>query len=259
MFFYFYDTFINEKRFESDLIKTENRLIDLGINGRIEKLTILRNGKELIEEAIKNGAHTIVAVGDDNTLLKVINIVADHSVAIGFIPLRANSKLARILGIKDCLDACDILSKRLVKKINLGKANQNYFFASISIPQVEGIKVECDEKYKVSLKQKDNGLAVYNLGNFLDVANEDQWKVFSNKNYLNVYVLPPAPSGLSKYFKTNNPQDAISVFPAKKIKISAEGKTLSVILDQQTTLKTPVQVTIKPKKINLIVGRHRKI
>lgn len=258
MFFYFYDTFINEKKYESALIKTENRLIELGINGRIEKLTILRNGKELIEEAIKRGAHTIIAVGDDNTLLKIINIVANHKVTVGFIPLRESS-LAKILGIKDSLDACNVLSKRLIKKVNLGKANQNYFFASLLIPEVEGIKVECDEKYKISLKRKDNGLAIYNLGNFLDKTDEEQWKVFANKNYLNVYVLPPMARGLNKLFKANNAKETTSVFPAKKIKISSTEKTLPVILDKQTTLKTPIQVTIKPRKINLIVGRQRKI
>ena len=62
MYFYFYDTFVSDKKNEQLLGKIENRLIELGINGRTEKLTVLKNMKELIEDAIKKGAHTIVAV-----------------------------------------------------------------------------------------------------------------------------------------------------------------------------------------------------
>ena len=47
MYFYFYDTFVSDKKNEQLLGKIENRLIELGINGRTEKLTVLKNMKEL--------------------------------------------------------------------------------------------------------------------------------------------------------------------------------------------------------------------
>ena len=258
MFFYLYDAFVSEKKYEEELTKVENRLIELGINGRIEKMSILRNAKELIEDSIKKGSHTIVAVGDDSTLLKVINIVADHSVTIGFIPVAHNSKLAKIFGITDGLEACNILSKRLIKKINLGRANQTYFVASLTIAEPADVAIQCDEKYSISLKEADSHLAIYNLGNFLEKVDEKNWQLFNDKKYLHVVVTDQASGGLAKLFqKSSSPQK--SVFPTKKIKISADGKTVPVLLDEQITLKTPVVVSIKPKKISVIVGRERKI
>lgn len=259
MFFYFYDSFVSDKKHEDELNKAENRLIELGINGRIEKLSVLKNAKELIEDGIKKGAHTVVAVGDDATLIRVINIVADKDVKVGFIPMKSGCKFAKIIGINDPLEACNIISKRLVKKINLGKANQNYFISSLCIPEVEDIKIECDGKYKISLRELSNKLCIYNLGDFLETKTQNGWKVFTSKaSYLNVVVSPENAKGLGGLLKKSN-DGKESVFPAKKIKIESSGKSLPVVLDNQTTIKTPITVSIKPKKVELIVGKERMI
>jgi len=257
MFFYLYDNFVNEKKYEETLTKTENRLIELGINGRIEKLSILRNLKELIEDGIKKGCHTIVAVGDDNTLIKVINIIAEHNVTIGFIPMVANSKLAKIFGIKNSSDACDILSKRLIKKISLGKANQNYFLTALTINDSDQVAIECEDKYKISLTEKNCSLTIYNLGNFLQKIDEKKWQIFPQKNCLSIAICPTNQNSFSKFFKKNSSSRS-SLFAVKKIKITSQD-SVPILLDEQTTLKTPLTVTIKPKKISLIVGRERKI
>jgi len=256
MFFYLYDIIAGEKKFEDVLIKAENRLIELGINGRIEKLTILRNPKELIEEAIKHDAHTVVAVGDDNTLLKVINLTADHNVVIGYIPLIPDSPLAKIFGISSILDACNILSKRLIKKISLGKANHNYFLASLNIPNSEEAVIECDDKYKIRTREKNCQLAIYNLGNFLEKKDEKEWIFFANKTSLNLLVCPQQQKGFSKFFQKKNANNN-SIFQIKKIKITTEQTSQPVFLDGQTVIKTPVNVTLKNKKISLIVSKSR--
>ncbi|MFH0818469.1 MAG: diacylglycerol kinase family protein [Patescibacteria group bacterium] len=259
MFFYYYDAFVSDKKNEEELTKAENRLITLGINGRIEKSSVLRNAKESIEDGIKQGAHTIIAVGDDNTLTKVVNIAAEKNVTIGFIPMIKNSKFAEILGIADSLEACNILSKRLTKKINLGKANLNYFLASLNLPQSDGLQIECDEKFKISLRHHNCKLSIYNLGNFLIASKREDWKLFPGRsNHLFVSILPQSKKKFGGLVRTSN-QERESIFPAKKIKITSPDISAPVILDEQTTLKTPVTVSFKPKKITFIVGRNRKI
>lgn len=258
MFFYLYDAFVSDKKYQDELTKAENRLIELGINGRIEKLSILRNPKELIIDAIKKDAHTIVAVGNDSTLIKVMNIVADYNIAIGYIPLQPNSPLAKIFGIPDSFIACNILSKRLIKKISLGKANQNYFVGSLNISDTDGVAIECDDKYKITLKEKNCYLAIYNLGNILEKREEKDWQIFPQKNFLNVVACAPLENKILNFFKKKN-SDKTSIFQVKKIKITTSNKVVPVMLDGQITLKTPLTVVIKPKKINIIVGKERKI
>jgi diacylglycerol kinase family enzyme len=258
MFFYFYDNFVNDKKYADDLQKIEHRLIELGINGRIEKFSILRNVIEMINDAIKKGAHTIIAVGNDNTFLKLSDIVSNHDVTFGFIPLES-SKVARILGINNAIEACNILSKRLIKKINIGKANDHYFIASLSMPEVEKSQIECDGKYKINFSTHGE-LHVYNLGNFLEESDEKEWKLFSgSSNHLHMYLTPKnKASSLLKFFPSGK-KEKDSILRAKKIKITSSDVSLPVILDQTTTVKTPVNITYKAKRISLIVGKDRKI
>ena len=257
MYFYFYDNFTSEKKYENILNKVENRLIELGINGRIEKLTVLKNMKELIADGIKNGAHTVVAVGDDKTLVKTINILANYKdVLVGFIPLKEKSVFKDMIGIGDVVEACDIVSKRLAKVIDLGRANQNFFIGSVEIPEAHNVKIECDSKYRVSSTNPEFSLSIKNIGNLF---HGDDFKEYDSRDgLLDVVITPPNYRGLKRMMKTkSNEQETI--FRAKKMRITSENESVPVILDEEITLKTPINIEVKPKKIRLIVGRNRKI
>ncbi|MBU0732489.1 hypothetical protein KKC88_06460 [Patescibacteria group bacterium] len=257
MYFYFYDTFVSEKKFEPLLGKIENRLIELGINGRTEKLTVLKNMKELIDDAIEKGAHTIVAVGDDRTLLKTINIAARHKeVLVGYIPIKEKSVFANILGVADPVEACTVVSKRLAKVIDLGIANKDYFIGSAEIPDASKVKIECDGKFKVSATNPDFKLSVQNLGN---VFSSDFKRYNARDGLLDVVISPPSSRGLRSLLGKNTGAEDATIFKTKKIKILSEGKSIPVILDDEVTLKTPLEITVESKKIKLIVGRDRII
>ena len=255
MYFYFYDNFVSEKKYENLLNKIENRLIELGINGRIEKLTVLKNMKELIEDGIKKGAHTVVAVGDDRTLIKTINIVAHHKdVLIGFIPIKENSVFTQILGIENTINACNIIAKRLAKIIDLGRVNQNFFVGSIEIPNAKNVKIECDGKFKVSSTNPEFSLSIKNLGHLFDRRTFQKFN--ARDSLLDVVIAPPNYSGLKKIVNKKIEEDR-TIFRAKKIRIASEDESVPVILDDEITLKTPLSITVKPKKVKLIIGRSR--
>ncbi|MBU0671051.1 hypothetical protein KKF29_02730 [Patescibacteria group bacterium] len=256
MYFYIYDTFVNEKKFEPVLDKLENRLIELGINGRIEKLTVLKNMKTLIEDGIDKGAHTVVAVGDDTTLIKTINFVANHEdIMIGFIPIKENTVFGKIMGLNDITEACNVLSKRLAKVIDLGRASKNYFLGSIQIPNAAGVKIECDGEYKVSTNNQRASLSIKNLG---DLFSGDFKEYNARDGLLDIVIAPPALSGFKKMVGREKAEGE-TIFQAKKLRITSKNGSVPVILDEETTLKTPVDIEIKPKKIKLIVGRERVI
>ena len=106
MYYYVYDEFVQDPKFERDLALIETRLTDLGIAGKIARLALFRDPKELIRDEIRKGAKTIVAVGNDITLRRVIDAVGDSGVVIGVVPVGKDGNiLSSILGIAVGVDA----------------------------------------------------------------------------------------------------------------------------------------------------------
>src|SRR3989338_10760844 len=87
-YFYLYDSYLQDRSYATTLIKFETTLTDLGIQGKVGRLTLLKSVKDLVEAAVRDGADTIVAVGNDITLSQVAQVVIKQpKITIGFIPL----------------------------------------------------------------------------------------------------------------------------------------------------------------------------
>lgn len=262
MFFYLYDSFVLEKKHEGTLTRIENRIIELGINGRVEKLTALRNMKELLEDAVKQEAHTIVIVGDDVTFVKAVNILATHKVAIGYVPFGEESVLAKLFGISDTFEACNILSRRITKQVDLAKANQNYFLTAATINQANGLTINCNDEFTVSFPKHNVSIQIENLG---DVFG-DSFKPGFDVNQ----VLPAQKKQLvltmSEQIKRSrlfsSPKvgaQHVTRLPIRKAVFNHEQDPIALQLDGGTIIKTPVTITLKQKQIKIIVGKQRLI
>src|SRR3989344_7026326 len=129
MYLYLYDSFLNNKKFSNTLARIETRLTDLGIGGKICRISPLRNIKELILDEIRNGVKTVVVVGDDKTLNQIVNGVAKYDITVGLIPIGPDNRIAQTLGIPEGQKACDVLAARIIEKIDLGKINETYFLS----------------------------------------------------------------------------------------------------------------------------------
>lgn len=243
MFYYFYDSFLNERKYEKTLARIEARIIALGIDGKKRHLSILKDIAELAKEAVKEGAKTIVAIGNDKTFSQMINIVAELNVTLGFIPLGKPNKISKLLGIPPKETACDILSNRLTEAIDLGKVNHSYFFSSLEITKSKVIFKS--EKYQIVPLREQK----INISNFDDAFNE----ISNPKDGFLELIFSPL--GLRKHIEEK------SLFPIKEIKIESQIKEESVIIiaDQSRILKTPLSVEISPQKLKVIVGRERKL
>ena len=256
MHFYIYDNFVNNKRFTSEINQIENRLIDLGINGKIEKLSILKNTKEIIDDALKEGTKTIVIVGDDSTFNKIFKEIADHDAILGFIPVGKTSRYARALGIPQGIKACDVLSRRIIINMDLGKVNGSYFFSALEVPSQAKITFECDNHYKIVPIREVANIKICNFGDILGQDKADPQLLFSPQDgYLNMVFLPGKRRVWDRIKKISQAKD--SVFPIKKVKISSSDKHVSTIADGETIYKTPLTVQIVPGKIEIIVGKKR--
>lgn len=222
--------------------------MQLGINGRSEKLTLLKSLKELVADAVKNGADTIVAVGNDDTVSKMISIIPSLNVTFGIIPVGQPNSIASILGIPSGVAACDVLSARIIEKIDLGKANDSYFISSLTIPTNKSVIINCG-KYNISPLASTSHVNVYNINSGNHHSNPKDGKLEV------VLTSEPTPVGILGKLKKQYSTD--SIFPIKKITITCDDKSLSVLADGQTTIKTPVTVEVVPKELKVVVGKDR--
>lgn len=256
MYLYLYDSFLNTKKYASQIAKIETRLTDLGIGGKIYRLSPLRNVEELINEEVRNGAKTIVVVGNDKTISQVINYLAKHDVVLGMIPVGAQENdIARLLGIPEGEEACATLAARKVERIDLGKINTTHFLSSINVESSD-VTIECDEKYLVTPSTSNAQINICNLRPLF--ASGVAGEYFNPKDGMLEVLIQPftqAAKGWKALFGRGQTQRE-SIIPFKKLVIRSK-KSVPVITDGQRVLKTPVKIEIVPKRLRLIVGKGR--
>jgi diacylglycerol kinase family enzyme len=250
MHLYLYDQFLNGKGHSNLLARIETRLTDLGIGGKIFRLSPLRNLTELISDEIKNGATTVVAVGNDKTVAQIINVAAKHDVPLGIIPVGSENKIAGALGIPSANEACNILASRIIEKMDLGKANDTYFISSLKV-SAGRLTIECENQFQITPQSQDQ-VCICNLKPLFSAAGGRNFD--PQDGMLEIYIQPLV-SGMWNFFNRSvSLKD--SIIPFKKIEIRSKD-SVSVVTDGQRILKPPVQVSIAPKKLRVIVGKNR--
>lgn len=251
MYHYIYDSFLSEKKYDRVLAKIENSLANFEINGKITKLTKLRSIEDNVIGEIKNGADNIVVVGDDVTVLKIINIIAEYKtdLTLGIIPLGYELELAKLFGIPYGAEACEILSSRKIETIDLGKANNKYFVSNINLGGNGNIEIICDGLY--SIKALGNSeMRVCNI--FAHPSFKG--KYFDPRDGIFEIFVGHKQSLRNKLFKKEKLEE--SIFPIRKCVITSKKPTL-LTLDKHVNLKTPVEINILPQKLKVIVGKGR--
>lgn len=243
MYVYFYDTFVSEPKYQTVLARIETRLTDLGIAGKIFRLSVLTSIREFIAEAVKKGADTLVAVGNDRTLTKILPLVAGGSITLGYIPLAPPTRLADYFGLPFGEKACDSLSARVVERLDLGRANSTYFLSGLEVPAGDCL-AQINGQYSVRPKGLNQTLAVYNLG----------WpKSDPQDGRLEVVVHDTASKGFRLFSKAASQP---SVFPAKTVLL--ESATIeAAVADGEIVIKLPATVEVAQKKLKIIVGKER--
>lgn len=262
MYYYIYDQFLSHKKYDKTVAQIESKITDLGIKDRIIKMSILKSVKELVTDALRKGASTIVAVGNDQTVNQVVNLIVAEPVVFGIIPVGNNNSIAKFIGINDPLTACEIISARKVETINLGEVNNDYFINSIKVHDYKLI-LECNDKFRITTLSAENLISIYNFSPAIE-TNLKPKKFFNPQdNFLEVVVEPKDEKTLNTFFnslfKKEKNKLPESIFRVKKITIKSTGqKSGSVMVDNFKVLKTPLNVRVSDKKLKIIVGKDRR-
>lgn len=198
MYSYIYDEFLQDRRYERDLALLETRLTDLGIMGKITRLALFRDGLEVIRDEIRDGAQTIVAVGNDQTLRRAIEAVGDTRTVLGYVPMNNKSVLANLLGVPTGVAACDVLSARLVQEIDVGEVNGRRFLHALEI-EGQNLVLACDDAFTVTLSGKvkleirnlafpdDAGVTDPTDGKFHVVARQSHFSFFGSRKETSIF------------------------------------------------------------------------
>lgn len=249
MYYYLFDTPLSDRKYETVVNRIEFRIIELGLNGRMDRLSILKNMRELIDSAVKRGARTVVIIGDDEAIAKAVTIVAQYrDVTLGIIPVGEHLAIARALGIPEGETACDVLSRRVVKTVDLGKANDQFFLFSLDVPAQE-VALECDDHYRVSMMGYPRPFRICNF------SADRSTDVCSPEDGVLEAIISEQPKGWLPFKKQ---QAARSIFPIRKARIVSGSESVSLLLDGTTVVKTPAVIEVAPQKLRIIVGKERQ-
>lgn len=260
MHIYIYDSYVNQKRYDSIIAKIETRITDLGLNGKIIRLGVMNSPYSAVENELKKGAKTIIAVGNNTIYSQLINILAKMSATdsfqyktpLGFIPVgKKNNEIANYLGVGLEEEACDILSARRIQELDLGMANNQYFLSTAIIPTL-GTSVEIDKNYSIEITKKGE-IQIINLPIMVNTPSTINANAKDGVLEMLIKTKSPAKSLINKSINSL----AESVFSFKKLYISNE--KLPIILDNTLEVPAPATITIAKEKINLIVGKNRSL
>lgn len=258
MHVYIYDSFLGHKKYNNILARIETRLTDLGLNGKICRLGVMKNIANTVENELKRGVKTIIAVGNDHTVAQVINAMAHledikqnhNTVPLGIIPIGDNNQIAKNMGINTYEDSCDVLSARRVEKIDLGQVNNSFFITKASITSVD-TTIKMDKSYSVEITDKGD-VNIVNMQTDESLVPQNA-KFDPQDGVLDLFIKTKKKKTFLKLF---DQEVGYSVFPIKKILIT-NTKNRPLVLDGCINVLTPAQINIFKGKINVIVGKNR--
>jgi len=242
MHVYIYDEYLNKTKYNRAINRLEIRLTDLGLNGKIIRLGGIKNIKGTIQNEIKLGAKTIIAVGNNQTVNKIIGAIIDTEIygdfqkktLLGLVPIGDDNSIAASFGIKNIDDACNILLARRVEKIDLGLVGNYYFLNQASIQSL-GTTIEIDD---YSLEMTERGEV-----RIINLLSDQKETIKSN----------PHDGKLDILIRTRKRDE--SLITVKNLKISNPQEKL--IVDGVVEINTPVQIGIMKDKVSVIVGKDR--
>ncbi len=247
---FIYDDFLNDRKYERPLAELEARLASLDLTGRVGRLTLFRSAKDLIESLVSQGVSTVVIVGNDRTLDKVMWFLPDLDVTLGYLPVDGPSRVAEILGIPVGSEACDILAARLIETVDMGKLDDRYFLTEVALEQTTAA-VDIEGKFRIS-PIAGGSVYIRNLGS---VGEQGEASADARDGLLEV-VVQPQEDKRGGMRRRNNPA-ATRIFMRFGEIVSNDPAEVKV--DNHVVNSMKFKIGIVPKKLKIITGRRRQL
>ena len=242
MHVYIYDEYLNKTKYNRAINRLEIRLTDLGLNGKIIRLNNVKNIKSAVQNEIKIGSKTIIAVGNNQTVNKIIGAIIDtdlyddfqQKTLLGIIPIGDDNSIANSFGIKNAEDACNILLARRIENIDIGLAGDNYFLNQSTIEsagttlEINGCTIETQEKGEIKI---------------INLLSDKKETIKPN----------PHDGKLEVLIRTRKRDQTFLTVKTLRL----HNPSHQLIVDDVVKIDTPVEINVKKAKLNIIVGKDR--
>jgi len=232
------------KQDQNTLNSIRSSLVPEGIAGEFVFINPSESIETMVNNAIKQGFSTIVAVGNDMLADSIAGSVYDQHVALGLIPLRT-STLAVSLGYESWQKAILALKHRKLALFDLGAINDEYYFLQNAV-----ISTDKNAQYLLHMSrfnasiatnqiilQMPTGVSPFDIPGVINFVVESKsnrkWSLFGNSKGGEIETL------------LRSEQSAIQC-----------SESASVILNGKTISHTPVSVEIIPQSVRIIVARQ---
>lgn len=280
MYYYIVDTNkLSQRQYERVQNELYSSISEFHISGEVVRVTGVRTVRQLVETAFFHQAKTIVAVGTDETLNEVINVVGDREVTLGFIPT-IKTELAEIMGIGNIAQACKNLALRRIAELDLGVANGVNFLTKLTFglntkpkkrfdffglgiirqmlrQQSFEVKFSADHKYHAATEVL-GGLIINSRNNICEHRLGEP-----TDGLLDVLLVPKL-SRLGLFLNRRKILDGCfeslpkaSLVHLENLEITSPAGLPLMAGDSEITT-TPAKIEIKSKALKFIVGRERK-
>jgi len=248
---FIYDDFLNDRKFERVLSEVDAKLASLDLTGRVGRLTLFRNARDIVQSLVQDSDTTVVVVGNDRTLDKVLWFLPDMQVTMAYIPVGPPTNVANLLGIPIGAGACDVLSARLIEWLDVGRLDDRYFLSEIALLNTNAA-IEVEGRYRIS-PYKGGSIFIRNLGSLTEAKPE--W-ANAKDGLLEVIIKPVEEKGGARLFHKKET-------PTTKLFLNSG----SIVSDQPVEVKADYYsangmrfvIGVEPKKLRFVTGRNRRI
>ncbi len=245
MYLYIYDQSVQDRKHERDMAAIENRLTDLGIAGKVIRMALFRHAGENIRDEARRGASTVVVVGNDRTVAHVLDAVVEADLPLGVIPVGPDNQFAQMLGIPSGVEACDVLSARIIERVDTGRVNGKRFVTGVRVSHPDA-KLICEGQYSVSAAS--GGLI--EIRNFTPINGVVEDLADPCDGFFEARIRVPRREG---WFKKSI---GSTTLPIRFGTIEAP-REFDAICDGQALRGKKFEISIEPLNLKVITGRER--
>lgn len=222
----------------------------MGISGEFTYPTSAQTAEELTELGLKKKYSTIVAVGGDDIINSVANVMTGREEAMGAIPLSASDALTGLLGVRNWRESCDSLRFRKISQLTIGKTGaNNHFLTYVTL----GINIPIE----VTIEFKDFYLQAYTRNLIISNHHPEIKKKFSD--HLDVVLQGiPKLSAFSKFrslFSSQVSTDKdLTLIRARSLRIFTKSPA-PILLDNKIICKTPQLLETSDERLKIITAK----
>ena len=251
MYYYIFDIKRCRKRTQVDAIK--NHLTNLGIAGEYAYITPNQTAESLAESGINKGYNTIIAVGSDDLVNAVSNVLIGRKEVLGVLPLMASDELRDLIGSNDWQSAAEALRFRRIKEMHLGSiANGRHFLTSIYLDTVNALEATVEFK-DFLLQVHTKNLLISNYHPDIEKLHDDHLDVvIESESVARGGLL--ARLGLKGAAQNSN-GDNITFIRTRSLRVFAK-KPTPLISGDKIIAKTPQYIESTDELLRVIVSKN---